>query len=513
MALLGEGRPDWSLTPQQRLAVGARMEPGLIVAGAGSGKTEVMAARVVHLVATGQVRPDEVLGLTFTTKATASLAARVRGGLDRLRDRFGISASAATPGWDGEPVVLTYNGYGARLVADHGLRIGIEPSTRLAPEGLRWQLALSVVRRWTDPLDVDWTPPTVAERVRQLADEMSSHLAEPADVAAAAAATEAMLEAAAKVGSEGEKARAAGRTRLALLRLVDAFVQAKRDGLLLDYGDQVALAARLACLPLVVAAERTAHRVVLLDEYQDTGVAQRMLLQRLFGHGHPVTAVGDPAQSIYGFRGATVGNIVNFPRHFPRAAGSSLEPARQYPLRVNFRSGGAILDVANRIVAGLSTAFGADRVPLTVLEPRRGRETGGGQGGEVRVALRPDAASEADWLAERVAEACERRRDGHGERCPDEDCQGWHEAAVLCRRRSQFGLLRQALERRGVPVEVIGLGGLLDAPEVADLVAVLRVLHDATANAAVARLLTGPRWRIGLRDLDALGRRAARAGA
>ena len=79
--------------------------------------------------------------------------------------------------------------------------------------------------------------------------------------------------------------------------------------MLLDYGDQVALAARLAEQPVVAAAERTAHRVVLLDEYQDTGVAQRVLLQRLFGGGHPVTAVGDPAQSIYGFRGATVGNI------------------------------------------------------------------------------------------------------------------------------------------------------------------------------------------------------------
>ncbi len=512
IALLGEGRPDWSLTAQQRAAVGAPLEPGLIVAGAGSGKTEVMAARVVHLVATGQVRPDEVLGLTFTTKATASLAARVRSGLDRLRDRlrdqFGASV-AGSPGWDGEPVVLTYNGYGARLVADHGLRIGIEPGARLAPEGLRWQLALSVVRRWSEPLDVDWTPVTVAERVRQLADEMSSHLADPADVIAAVAATEAMLDVAPKIGAEGQRARAAGRIRLALLRLVEAFVQAKRDGLLLDYGDQVALAARLACQTVVVAAERTAHRVVLLDEYQDTGVAQRMLLQRLFGQGHPVTAVGDPAQSIYGFRGASVGNILNFPSHFPRSVGSQEEPARQYPLNVNFRSGGAILAVANVIVKGLDTAFGAGRVPPTVLEPRGGREIGGSDAGEVRAALLADAISEADWVADHVKDRCEQRREAHPERCADEGCQGWHEAAVLCRRRSQFGLLRQALERRGVPVEVIGLGGLLDAPEVADIVAVLRVLFDATANAAVVRLLTGPRWRIGLRDLDALGRRAA----
>ena len=199
-----------------------------------------------------------------------------------------------------------------------------------------------------------------------------------------------MLDAAPKIGAEAEEARDAGRTRLALLlRLVEAFVQAKRDGLLLDYGDQVALAARLACQPVVVVAERTAHRVVLLDEYQDTGVAQRMLLQRLFGQGHPVTAVGDPAQSIYGFRGASVGNILNFPRHFPRCVGSQEEPARQYPLNVNFRSGGAILDVANVIVKGWTTAFGAGRVPPTGARAagrprdrrqRRGRGAGGPAG-------------------------------------------------------------------------------------------------------------------------------------
>ena len=178
LALLGAGRPEWSLTADQRAAVGAPLEPGLILAGAGSGKTEVMAARVVHLVASRQVRPEEVLGLTFTTKATASLAARVRAGLERLRQlaASGSAAPLSLAELDGEPIVLTYNGYGARLLADHGLRIGVEPQARLAPEGLRWQLAMSVVRRWAGPLEVDLLPVSVAERIRQLADEMSSHL-------------------------------------------------------------------------------------------------------------------------------------------------------------------------------------------------------------------------------------------------------------------------------------------------------------------------------------------------
>ncbi len=509
MSLLGEGRPDWSLTPQQRSAVAAPLEPGLILAGAGSGKTEVMAARVVHLVASSQVRPDEVLGLTFTTKATASLAARVRAGLERLR-RQAVQRSSSSSALDGEPVVLTYNGYGARLVADHGLRIGVEPAARLAPEGLRWQLALTVVRRWSGALDLDLTPVSVAERVRQLADELASHLASAHDVRAATRRLLVMIDSyeagGNKIGAEARDAREKAAQRLQLLELVIAFEKAKRDALLLDYGDQISLAARLAEHPVVAAAERTAHRVVLLDEYQDTGVGQRVLLERLFGGGHPVTAVGDPAQSIYGFRGASVGNILRFPEHFRRADGS---PATIYPLTTNFRSGGTVLDIANRIVAGLQQAPAGVRVDPPVLVPRDGRESAGPDGGEVTTALLADAESEAAWVAAKVWQACSDRRATHAERCAEPECDGWHEAAVLCRRRSQFGLIRQALERTGVPVEVVGLGGLLDAPEVADLVAVLRVLHDATANAGMVRLLTGPRWRIGLRDLDALGRRAA----
>ncbi|MCW2549239.1 MAG: UvrD/REP helicase, partial [Mycobacterium sp.] len=489
--------------------VGAPLEPGLILAGAGSGKTEVMAARVVHLVASRQVRPEEVLGLTFTTKATASLAARVRSGLERLRQ-----LAASDPGapltlaeLDGEPIVLTYNGYGARLLADHGLRIGVEPQARLAPEGLRWQLAMSVVRRWDGPLDVDLLPASVAERVRQLADEMSSHLTSPAAIRMASARLRAMVAAEPKAGAKAKEALEKAETRLQLLTLVEAFEKAKRDALLLDYGDQIALAAELANQQVVAAAERTAYRVVLLDEYQDTGVGQRMLLQRLFGAGHPVTAVGDPAQSIYGFRGASVGNILRFPEHFPHASG---EPAKVYPLLVNFRSGGAILDIANAVVAGLTTAPGPQsRVAPPILVPREGRETKGPEAGEVRVRMLADAEVEAQWVSDAVEEACDARRATHAEHCSQPECEGWHEAAILCRRRSQFGLLRQALELAGIPVEVVGLGGLLDAPEVADLVAVLRVLYDATANAALVRLLTGPRWRIGLRDLDAMGRRAS----
>jgi DNA helicase-2/ATP-dependent DNA helicase PcrA len=508
--LLAVGREGYDLTAEQRAAVAAPLAPGLLVAGAGSGKTEVMAARVLHLVATGAVRPDAVLGLTFTVKATASLAERIRSVLARLSTARGaggpgVAGVAADP-LDGEPTVSTYNGFGARLVADHGLRIGIEPGSRLATEGLRWQLALRVVRTWADDLDVDVQPPAVADRLRQLCDELANHLASAEEVRAAHVALRAWIDRAERSGVRRTapvgKALEAAAIREQLLGLAEAYERVKRDHLLLDHGDQIALAARLAELPAVRTAERRQFQVVLLDEYQDTNVAQRLLLQRLFGDGHAVTAVGDPAQSIYAFRGASVSNIVRFPEQFRTCAGDA---AAVYPLSTNFRSGGRILAVANQISQGLERVGTVDP---PVLVPRPGRESGGADAGAVQVALLPDVEAEAAWVAERLVGAARARLGEHRLDCDQPECDGWHQVAVLCRKRRQFGLLRDALERQGVPVEVVGLGGLLDAPEVADVVAVLRVLHDPTRNADLVRLLTGPRWRIGPRDLEALGRRA-----
>lgn len=331
VALLAHGRADYALTEEQRTAVAAPLGPALLVAGAGSGKTEVMAARVLHLVATGQVRPDAVLGLTFTVKATASLAERIRLVLDRLREARGGSAPVGRETFeadpdDGEPTVSTYNGFGARLVADHGLRIGIEPGVRLATEGLRWQLALRVVRTWAGELDVELTPSTVADRVRQLCDELANHLVGSGDVREAHDAVRRWVAAAEAAGTKRTKpivdALRTCDVREQLLGLADAYDRTKRELFLLDHGDQIALAARLAALQPVRLAERRTYRVVLLDEYQDTNVSQRVLLQRLFGDGHPVTAVGDPAQSIYAFRGASVSNIVRFPEQFRTVTGA-----------------------------------------------------------------------------------------------------------------------------------------------------------------------------------------------
>ncbi|GAB3871992.1 hypothetical protein GCM10029964_009600 [Kibdelosporangium lantanae] len=200
-----------------------------------------------------------------------------------------------------------------------------------------------------------------------------------------------------------------------------------------------------------------------------------------------VTAVGDPAQAIYGWRGASAANLPRFTTDFPR---EGLQPATKYGLLTSFRNPPEVLELANATSAPLRAA-GLD------VDELRAREDAGP--GDVRCALLPDVQAELEWMADAVASRWTTAVETTGK--PPT-------AAVLVRRRSDMADIATALRARGLPVEVVGLGGLLDEPEVRDLVSTLRVLVDPLAGTAATRLLTGSRWRVAAADLAALWRRA-----
>ena len=220
---------------------------------------------------------------------------------------------------------------------------------------------------------------------------------------------------------------------------------------------------------------------MLLDEYQDTGHAQVETLRGLFGDGHPVTAVGDPFQSIYGWRGASAGNIGRFAADVPARRRRAGRPCSRW--RRASATTGAILAAANAVAAPLRAG------PHDRRTARRRRVPAAGPSCVARLHTVED---EARWVAARLRAAW------------DALPAGGRTAAVLVRRRSQIPLLAEALQAEGLPVEVVGLGGLLTTPEVVDVVATLRVLVRHDTGTALARLLTGARWRIGAGDLAAL---------
>ncbi len=386
--LLGAAEP----TAEQAAVIGAPLRPMAVIAGAGSGKSETMAARLVWLVANGLVRPERVLGLTFTRKAAAELADRVRSRLDGLR-RAGIGQPDEADQL-GDPVIGTYHSYAGRLVADHALREALEPSLRLITPAVSWQLAARVVAAYDGPMDaIGWAPATVTAAVLDLSGELAEHLRGPGDVLRAGEWLDLACAALpGRVPALAVKILRCQQARAQLLPLVSAYVAVKASREVLDYGDQMAVAARIAQRhPEVGAAERARYQIVLLDEYQDTSHAQLVLLRSLFGGGHPVTAVGDPCQSIYGWRGASAGNLRRFPADFP----ARNRPARTALLSTSFRNTGRVLDAAAALQEGLRAA--APEVPRLVAPP--GRE----QRGAVACALLETSVQEASWVADRVA--------------------------------------------------------------------------------------------------------------
>jgi DNA helicase II / ATP-dependent DNA helicase PcrA len=493
-------------TDEQAAVIAAPPGPLVVIAGAGAGKTETMAARVVWLVANGYARPGQVLGLTFTRKAAGQLLRRVRTRLARLAGA-GLAGECPQPGEagesglaDGPATVSTYHAFAGSLLREHGLLLPLESDARLLSETELWQLAFRVVSDYPCELRTDKTPAAVTTMVLRLAGQLAEHLVDTGQLLD----THVELERLVHTLPAGPQQRDRGPSqwllrmlatqteRTELVPLIDALHQRMRAEKVMDFGMQMALAARLASkFPQVGAQLRQRYRVVLLDEYQDTGHAQRVALSSLFGGGVDdelaLTAVGDPIQSIYGWRGASATNLPRFTTDFPTSDGA---PAPTLELRTSWRNPPRALYLANAVSAE------ARRRSVTVqaLLPRPDADPG-----TIRCALLPDMAAERDWVADHLAQLYGRA--GVGGTAPPT-------AAVLVRRNADAAPMADALTARGVPVEVVGLAGLLAVTEVADVVAMLRMVADPTAGSAAMRVLTGPRWRLGGRDISVLWRRA-----
>jgi DNA helicase-2/ATP-dependent DNA helicase PcrA len=477
-------------SPDQVAAITAPHDrPSLISAGAGSGKTTVMAARVVWLVGHHGIEPGRVLGLTFTKKAAAELGQRVRAGLLGMGD-----ARAIADLFDayGEPTISTYHAFAGTLIDEHGLRLGIEPGQTVETDALRFQRAARVVRRYRGALPHLTTKLTATiERVLALDANLSEHLVSLDELRAFDRGTVAAIDRLDKTTADVTKARSVALERLDLADLVAAYRDDKQVAGVMDFSDQMAWGAGLALQrPEVGEMLRERFQVVLLDEYQDTSVTQRRMLQGLFsgpdaahGRGHALSAVGDPAQAIYGWRGASSDNMAYFHSHFPTAEGDS---GPVFGLRVSRRCHRDVLAIANRVAQPFYDDF--DGLEPLSAPPGEVRDA------DITAARYLTVSEEFDVLIDHVVEARLAN--------PNE------EIAVLLRRRAEMARLTSALRARSVDAEVVGLAGLLSLPHVVDVVSLLELTADATANPAMLRLLAGERFRIGPRDLALLGERA-----
>ncbi|QHC69885.1 ATP-dependent DNA helicase [Rathayibacter sp. VKM Ac-2801] len=471
-------------TAEQRAVIEAPLEPALVVAGAGSGKTETMANRVLWLLANGHAAPSEVLGLTFTRKAAAELGERIGRRIDQLgaAGLLPLASGQTAPDPFEAATVSTYNAFANTIFRDNAALIGREGDATVLSEASAWHLARGVVADTADPriLEVEAGIDRLTDLVVSLAHDLADNLADPAAVAAFAEDFLRLGELPRGGSGSGlyrelEKALQAVGALPVLTALAERFQEAKAERGFVEFSDQVALALRIVDrVPRIVDEHRARYRVVLLDEYQDTSVLQTRLLSRLFA-GQGVMAVGDPHQSIYGWRGASAEGLGRF--------GTDFGGAGRFSLSTSWRNGRRVLRAANAIVEPLSAG---SAVAVDTL-------SAGPQASEHPVELTfPETIEEeaddvAAWFAGRL---------GGSPEPPS--------AAVLFRVRAHMDRFAAALAKHGVRYHILGIGGLLRQPEIADLVAALTVVEDPAAGSELVRLLAGARWRLGVRDLKAL---------
>jgi len=461
-ALLG------GLNPDQFRAVTHGEGPLLIVAGAGTGKTQVITRRIAWLIGTRRARPSEILALTFTDKAAEEMALRV----DQLVP-YGYTDTA----------ISTFHAFGDGLIREFALELGLPPDVRVLSRAevvifLRehlFEFELDQYRPLGDPTRFLAALAALFSRCKDEDIAPGVYLAFAEALATeAAAAVEAGRE---DAGALTEAARRQNELARAYARYQDLLAASG----FIDFGDQVALALRLV-RESAEARERiqARFRYILVDEFQDTNRAQAELVGLLAKRHRNVTVVGDDDQAIYAFRGAAIDNILDFQARY--------RGARTVVLRRNYRSHPPVLDAAYRLVrfndpnrlevrTGISKRLRPERVTADPVP--------------VRVEAFASGSEEADWVAAEIG-----RRIANGALPRDH--------AVLVRANYNADRILRSLNIAGIPWRFSGTSGLYARPEVRLLMSFLRAVADLSSSVDVYALAASELYALGGEDLTAI---------
>lgn len=525
--LMAEDRASAVLpTPEQTRVIEQPLGRSvLVIAGAGSGKTETMANRVVWLVANGFAIPSQILGLTFTRKAAGELGERVVERLQRFSERLGSAEVFEQLGADERrratelrelmddgldlPEISTYNAFASAVVQEFGAIAGVAAGGTVIDEATAWGIAREIVCSSDEAALIESSDSisVIVKQVMNLDHAVADNLTSFDEVIAKTETLDALAELPYNEKKREGRYAAIDRvlenmtaTRLAV-RLARRFSDEKRRRGLIEFSDQLALAVEtLRRSPEAVRVLRQRTPIVLLDEVQDTSVGQSTLLSLLFC-GCSVMAVGDPHQSIYGFRGASASNLQSFHRDFGGRSTGRAEAPVTLSLSTSWRNPGVVLEAANTVSAPLAARLEAETTGLAV-KPLTSKAAylGVPEATDVRSLALEVSATET--LAEEFSSLAEWMRSARNEHLARTGEPPT--AAVVFRSRRHMPAVSEALWAVGVPNRIVGLGGLLSTPEVTDLVCALRCIWFADAGNELLRLLAGPRFRLGVADLAGL---------
>ena len=421
-------RPPHALNPEQLAAVEHVEGPLLVLAGAGSGKTRVLTSRVTRLIQDHGVPPDRILAVTFTNKAAGEMRERIRAQLGR--DPVGA--------WIG-----TFHSLGARLLRRHAELMGWDPAFTIfdAEESLR-EIKRALEREDLDPKR--WKP----KAIRSAISDAKNQLITPGEFA--------------------EQHREGFDFFLRnVARIYPTYQASLRDQNAFDFDDLLVKPVELLTEHgQVLARYRERFAFILVDEYQDTNHAQFRFVELMArGHGN-LMVVGDDDQSIYGWRGADISNILEFERSFPGAEVVRLEQ--------NYRSSANILSAANEVIRR-----NLNRKEKTLRTEREAGE-------RLTLVQCADERDEAGWIVEEIET---RIREGTAHR--------YRDFAILYRTNAQSRALEDAFRRQGVPYQIVGGVRFYERREIQDVLAYLRLISNPRDSAALERVINVPRRGVG----------------
>lgn len=473
----------------------------LVLAGAGSGKTETMSLRALWLVATQGVRPEQVLGLTFTRKAARELAERFRQRIALVRANreefkaLGISVDHLDDDDHGfsTPTVSTYNAFASEIFTEHAARIGWDSDSPVITEATAFAIAREVVTTSADVRlgDYGFSLNTVVDAVIRLASELGEFdVTDDDGVIDYARRVAALKDLPGKVtqtmNTFREKFASVGALEV-LIPLAREFIAEKKRRGVVEFSDQVTFARRIIReFEDVATAYKNRFAVVILDEYQDTSYSQTSLFAQLFGAGQ-VTAVGDPNQSIYGWRGASPANVASF---YPDFGVDGAAASEVSTLATSWRNGTKILAAANTILRNRTAELPLDVGQLSSFPDATTFDIDG----VFAASTSAEASQLADWFLSHL-------RPDSSTRIPDEPLPTM---AMLIQTRTHLDAFLKEFDAKQVPYRLLGVAGILGNPFIADLYCALSVVAEPGKGSRLVRLLGGARWQMSVSDLWAL---------
>ena len=462
------------LNSEQRQAVTATEGPILIVAGAGTGKTRVITTRVAYLLnSVKDLKPENILALTFTDKAT-----------DEMRERIeGLAGGAAGDIW-----IYTFHAFARKILAENGSHIGIPANFKILDEVEKWIL----LKKLLPELKLDYylqlaDPAGVLNSFVRFISRAKDELILPEEYEEYAKGLRRSFEKKKKGLSADEAApeELEVRREEEVARIYNVYQKRALEENALDFGDLILYTIKLFNeRPNILRHYQEQFKYILVDEFQDTNIAQIELLMILSKKRKNICVVGDDDQAIYRFRGASYASFLKFKEKYPKL--------KTIKLTQNYRSTKKILGNASRLIAH----NGMDRY-----DPKKNLWTEKREGPAARAIVAHDYADEANAVADEI-EALYAKFKG--------DKKRYSNIAVLYRAHVHKDILLKKLRSRAIPTVVVRGVGLLETEEIRDIIAYLRVIDNPSDSVNLFRILTAPVWSIDIEDLISISNMASR---